>query len=239
MKILLTNDDGIEGEGLLTLASALKKRGHEVFVAAPTVNNSAISHKLTMRTSVSVEKRAEGVYSIGGSPADCVLIALFHLKFRPDLVISGINTGTNLGSDVLYSGTVAGAEEGAQNGYRSIALSARFRRIKTPEENSAILLRAAEIAADRLDEWYGLAGETDFLNINVPDCEPLGTRFCANAHTPYNTQYETTESGVRMILDSPTGTDDISLLRSGYLTITPMRLNRTDRDTLRKWEGKA
>ena len=239
MKILITNDDGIRGEGLAVLASALQKKGHELIIVAPKENNSAVSHKITMRVPFTLEKLTENSYAVGGTPADCVLVALCYLKIKPDLIISGINTGVNMGSDVLYSGTVAGALEGAQNGLPSIALSQYLKRSFTDEEISIALNRAASIAAEKLPEWFELAKTTGAVNINFPPFEPLGTRVCKQAHTHYNTSYALREDGqlqMQFNPPEPAGDGDIPLIKAGYITLTPLEVDLTDYAALTKWE---
>ncbi len=237
MKILLTNDDGIEGEGLQVLAAALRGRGHEVFIAAPKENNSAVSHKIHMRAAISLEKRAENVYVLGGTPADCVLVALHYLKYQPEIVLSGVNMGQNVGSDVIYSGTVAGALEGAQNKIPSIAFS-QYLRDFTAEETSAALKRAAELAAENLAAWAELVKQTGAVNVNFPPHEPLGIKFCKQAHTYYNTSYAMTKDGLKMQFNppAPASEGDIPSLKAGYITFTPLKIDMTDYKTLEKWD---
>ena len=116
MNILVTNDDGIETEGIKLLAQALWELG-DVTVVAPATEQSAVSRSITFRAPLRVEHRNEPVsraFAVSGTPADCVFLALHHLLPQPpDLLVSGINTGPNMGDDILYSGTVAGAMEGA------------------------------------------------------------------------------------------------------------------------------
>lgn len=238
MNILITNDDGIEGEGLKVLVSALTEKGHAITVVAPSENNSAVSHKLTMRSAVKIQKRSENEYAVGGTPADCVLIALAYLKLKPDLILSGINTGVNMGSDVLYSGTVAGALEGAQNRIPSIALSQYLHRSNTAEETSAALLRASRIIAEKLSFWATLSKTTGAVNINFPPCEPLGFRICRQTHTQYNTQYRLEEDGLHMEFHppKPAKEGDVPNLKAGYVTLTPLKVDLTDDSALEAWE---
>ena len=239
MKILLTNDDGIHGEGIHALASALKEAGHEILIVAPSMNNSAVSHKLTMREAIPIEKRSEDSYAVGGTPADCVLVALKYLKFLPELILSGINMGMNVGSDVLYSGTVAGALEGAQNGIPSIALS-QFLRNNSMDEVKMYFCRAAKYTAEHLEEWVVLARQTAALNVNFPLGEPQGVRICRQAKTLYEMSYTAHEDGLHLTCRSPeeAGEGDIPLLKAGYITITPLGLNMTDFDAIDRW-GKG
>lgn len=240
MKILLTNDDGIHGEGIHALASALKEAGHEILIVAPMENNSAVSHKLTRHTLIPIEKRTEYSYAVGGTPTDCVLVALNYLKFTPDLVLSGINRGMNAGSDVLYSGTVAGAMEGAQNGIPSIALSQCLYK-NTQEEINAYFCRAAKLTAENLTAWVKLARETDVLNVNFPRGEIKDIRFCRQVRSTYTVCYVEEEGGLCLdaISENSTQDGDFTAVLDGYITITPLNLNLTDDDAMRRWRNGA
>src|SRR5206468_2466059 len=122
-RILITNDDGVHSDGIHVLAAALAPLG-DVLVVAPHVEASAIGHALTLRRPLRVEQLRDGVYEVDGTPTDCVNIAITKLfTAAPDLIVSGINKGYNLGDDVTYSGTVSGALEGALLGVPSIAVS--------------------------------------------------------------------------------------------------------------------
>src|SRR5712671_5896932 len=122
-RILVTNDDGVHSDGIHALAAALQPLG-DVIVVAPHIEASAIGHALTLRRPLRMEQLREGVYEVDGTPTDCVNIAVTKLfASLPDLVVSGINKGYNLGDDVTYSGTVSGALEGALLGVPSIAVS--------------------------------------------------------------------------------------------------------------------
>lgn len=121
--ILVTNDDGIAAEGLRTLAEAMRSLG-EVTIIAPDREQSATSHSLTLHRPLRIRKVADGILSVDGTPTDCVLLGVHgFLKEPPTLVVSGINHGPNMGNDVLYSGTVSAASEGAFLGIPSIAFS--------------------------------------------------------------------------------------------------------------------
>src|SRR6186997_2548161 len=122
--ILVTNDDGVHSEGIRALADALRPLG-DITVVAPIQEASAIGHALTLRRPLRIETIGPNVFAIDGTPTDCVNIAITHvLEGKPDLIVSGINKGWNLGDDVTYSGTVSGALEGALLGIPSIAVSA-------------------------------------------------------------------------------------------------------------------
>src|SRR6476469_5814435 len=122
-RILVTNDDGVHSEGIRVLAEALAPLG-DVTVVAPTQEASAIGHALTLRRPLRIEDHGPGLFAVDGTPTDCVNLGVDIIqKQKPDLVVSGINKGWNLGDDVTYSGTVAGAMEGALLGIPSIAVS--------------------------------------------------------------------------------------------------------------------
>ncbi len=126
--ILVTNDDGVSSAGIHALAAALKPLG-SVTVVAPTQEASAIGHALTLRRPLRIEDHGPGLFAVDGTPTDCVNLGVdIILKQKPDLVVSGINKGWNLGDDVTYSGTVAGAMEGALLGIPSIAVSLEAHR---------------------------------------------------------------------------------------------------------------
>src|SRR5688572_19751501 len=168
-RILITNDDGVHSEGILALADKLKSVG-EVIVVAPHTESSAIGHALTLRRPLRLETHHQGFYAVDGTPTDCVNIGVAVLMKGelPDLIVSGINTGWNLGDDVTYSGTVAGALEGALLGIPAIAISlARTRDYVFDFGPSA---HAAAVLADLVLK-HGLPDRT-FLNVNMPKGVP-------------------------------------------------------------------
>src|SRR4029078_1244318 len=126
--VLITNDDGVLAPGIRAVADALRAFA-EVIVAARDRERSAASHSISLDRPLRVDEIEPGTYAIDGTPVDCVYLALMHLlRRKPDLVVSGINNGFNLGSDVFYSGTVAGAVEGARRGVPALAISLERRR---------------------------------------------------------------------------------------------------------------
>src|SRR2546423_8622163 len=130
-RILVTNDDGYQSEGIIALADALRPLG-AVTIVAPMVEASAIGHALTLRRPLRLEAVADGVFAVDGTPTDCVNLAVAKVfKGAPDLIVSGINKGWNLGDDVTYSGTVSGAFEGALLGVPSIAVSLQYTEDRT------------------------------------------------------------------------------------------------------------
>lgn len=166
MRILVSNDDGVHAVGLNILATELANIA-EVVVVAPDRNRSGASNSLSVQSPVRLQKLSNGYYSVTGTPTDCVHLAvtgLFEIKF--DMVVSGINAGSNLGDDVLYSGTVAAATEGRILGLPSVAISLTG---KDPQKNYAT---AAAIARQIVEHLKKKAlPQATILNINVPDVE--------------------------------------------------------------------
>ncbi len=163
-RVLVTNDDGIEADGLRALVRAAERAFTEVVVAAPRLEQSGASHALTLRRPVHVETVRPGWHSIDGTPADCVNLAVFRiLDGPPDLVLSGINRGYNLGEDVTYSGTVAGALEGRLLGAPAIAVSCPH------DATGAVFAHAAAVGMKLAREVLARGLPLDaFLNVNVP-----------------------------------------------------------------------
>lgn len=161
MKILLTNDDGIDFLGLKILEETLIESGHEVWVCAPSSPRSATSHCISIHTKVTIKQVGERRYSCSGYPADCILFAMKGaVPVVPDLIISGINNGYNLSTDIIYSGTVAAAREGAIHGVPSIAVSS--------ERTEEAVKKAAYFLNQKIETFINICDEFSFLNINVP-----------------------------------------------------------------------
>ena len=165
-KILITNDDGIDSDGIIRLAEAAKQFG-EVYVVAPDSQRSAMSHSITLRTYIDVypyDFKVEGVhaYSCSGTPADCVRVGVLNVvPDGPDVVLSGINYGYNVASDIQYSATAGAAFEAAFQGVQTIALSEGTTYHEVTDEYLSQILR------ELLDEPLG---EDEILNVNFPDC---------------------------------------------------------------------
>src|SRR5918993_1813296 len=172
-QILVTNDDGVHSEGIHALAAALRPLG-EITVIAPHEESSAIGHALTLRRPLRLERTRDGFFAVDGTPTDCVNlgVAIVLKGELPNLVVSGINTGWNLGDDVTYSGTVAGALEAALLGIPAIAIS--LRRTRDYVFDFGPSAHAATVLAD-LALKHGLPDRT-FLNVNVPKGTPKGFR---------------------------------------------------------------
>jgi 5'-nucleotidase len=163
VRILVTNDDGIHSPGLTMLAKALGKLG-EVWVVAPDRERTAVAHAVTLHKPLRVHHMGERVYTINGTPVDCVNLALLKLlPERPQLLVSGINKGVNLGDDVLYSGTVSAAVEGTILGVPSMAVSQEGREEFQFSTGAHYALRVARVILQR-----GLPEET-LVNLNIPN----------------------------------------------------------------------
>ncbi len=166
MRILLSNDDGYFAPGITLLAEALRQLG-EVTVVAPERDRSGASNSLTLDRPLSVRRAANGFYFVNGTPTDCVHIAVTGLlDFTPDVVVSGVNLGANMGDDTIYSGTVAAATEGYLFGIPSLALSLASKEGKHFGSAIGIALQIVE----RLRR--SPMGEPALFNVNVPDVEP-------------------------------------------------------------------
>ena len=240
-KILVTNDDGVHSDGIHVLAAALKALG-DVVVVAPHVEASAIGHALTLRRPLRMEQLRDGVYEVDGTPTDCVNIALTKLYTTPpDLIVSGINKGYNLGDDVTYSGTVSGALEGALLGVPSIAVSQERTLGAYDFRHSAAA--AATIAALVLKD--GIGAQT-FLSINVPGGTPKGFRLTVQAKRnhvttvdertdPRGRAYYWIEEGENAW--EPHDRSDFQAVRDGYISVTPLQPDMTDYDALAKLEA--
>lgn len=182
MNILLSNDDGYEAEGLKILESVLAERGHCVYVSAPDSEQSGKSHAMTIRGKVTVTEYGPRHFHVSGTPADCIVYshrcALFPVTF--DAVISGINHGYNLSTDIVYSGTCAAARQAAFYGMKAIAISAEER------SNSGLFLKAATFLAEHLDAFLRNIPQGTFLNINVPSSFAGGYELGGIGEISYN-----------------------------------------------------
>lgn len=260
MKVLLTNDDGIQATGLHAMRRALQELpGIELAVIAPDSNRSATARSITTRSPLWVEEVELGDGTIGyatdGTPVDCVRFAALGLiEFRPELIVSGINHGSNLGDDITYSGTVAAALEGILLDVPAIAVSQqadhgemdfRIGRAWEPENFAA----AAGFVARLVDELqdYALPKGT-LLNVNCPAGDPVGVRVCRLGKRIYRDSLELAEEHdgrkrYRIYGDSPgyhseDGTDFAAIAES-RIAVTPLHFDLTDRaavETLSAYE---
>jgi 5'-nucleotidase len=235
-RILLTNDDGYGSDGIRALEAAVRSLG-DVTIVAPTQEASAIGHALTLRHPLRLEQKDVRTFAVDGTPSDCVNIAVAQvLRGLPDLVLSGINKGYNLGDDVTYSGTVAGALEGALLGIPSIAISLRATRGDYDFTHAA---RAAASMAEAMLR-RPLPSRT-FVNINVPKGPPKGYRVTVQAkrnhvtsvaerHDPKGRPYYWIEEGQNEW--EPHDRSDYQAVRDGYVSVTPLHPDLTAHQAL-------
>lgn len=245
MLILLTNDDGIRAPGLAAALKVLRGIG-EVHVVAPETVQSATGHGITlhaplMTQPVRVDDETVGI-SVDGRPADCVKLAVNKLlPRRPDLVVSGINSGANTGVNVIYSGTVAAAIEAGFLGLPAVALSLYLTK-ELPDYDAA-----ASASLDILKKMlkHGIApGEV--LSVNLPPGKPRGTKVVRQCTAGWNDTYEKRLdprgrayywNTAVFSLSSRDDDTDVAGLREGYATITPLQFDLTRHDGLKRWEG--
>ena len=246
MRILLSNDDGVLARGLDALRGALEETG-EVFVVAPEREQSGASRSLTLDRPLRVRRMGERVYSVDGTPTDCVLLAVRGIpdmvQVQPDLIVSGINHGPNLGDDVTYSGTVAAAAEGSLMGISSVAISLS----SWEPAHFETAARVARIIVGQLHERPVPAGT--LLNVNVPDvpfASLRGTRVTRLGRRVYPDVIvaELDPRGKPCYWiggDKPTwlpgeGTD-FEAVEAGFVSITPLHLDLTDHGLLEQVRG--
>lgn len=164
MNIILTNDDGIDAIGLRVLYERLKRDGHKVGISAPLNNQSGKSQSINIRNSYKVRQDDMYEFGVDGTPADTVLFMMYSSEFdgfEPDIIISGINKGYNVSSDVSYSGTCGAAAEGAMNLYKAIAVSAEY-------SDDSVFDKAADFIAKNLDALSRSVLPYTYLSVNVP-----------------------------------------------------------------------
>ncbi len=252
MRILITNDDGILAPGIEALYRAVQDLG-EVEVVAPETTQSAMGHAITVRTPIFAHRvHVNSVFwgwSVDGSPADCVKLAMLELlPWRPDFVLSGINAGVNTGNNVLYSGTVAGALEGAFFDVPSVAFSLRL----SDELNFRL---AGEIARGVFEQIVASRPPGGMcLNVNIPALDrglPRGIRVCPQATIAMDDKYvrrEEPDGRHVYFLDgalpdhSRCPDTDLAAVCDGYVSITPLRHDMTDHSRLGavrgwNWDG--
>lgn len=238
MRILVTNDDGIDADGLEALEAIARKLSDDVWVVAPQTEQSATGHSLTMHEPIRVRKDDEKRYALRGTPTDCVLMAVLQLMpERPDLVLSGINRGMNVAEDVTYSGTIAAAMEGCLLEIPSVALSMQFTtrdvfEWETPKAHAPAILKKLLAVG-----WP----DGNLININFPALAPdaiAGVKFCPQGRRKIGEKLECRQD--------PKGRDyywiggpcdepyddlpgaDYMQMRKGFITVTPLQMDLTN-----------
>jgi 5'-nucleotidase len=234
MRILVTNDDGYNAAGIEALAAALRPLG-ETTVVAPETNSSGASNSLTLRRPLTVRQAANGFHFVNGTPSDCVHVALTGLlDFRPDLLVSGINNGANLGEDTLYSGTVAAASEGYLFGVPSMAFS-------LVERDWRHLETATRVARDLVARFQERPWEGPLLlNVNIPAMPyqaltGFRTTRLGRRHPSEPVIRSTTPYGDTVYWIGPVGRaleggpdTDFGAIEAHAVSLTPLRLDLTD-----------
>jgi len=234
MRILVTNDDGYNAPGIEALVQALDGLG-DLTVVAPETNHSGASNSLTLNRPLSVRRAANGFYFVNGTPSDCVHLALTgdFLGFCPDLVVSGINNGANLGEDTLYSGTVAAASEGHLFGIAAMAFSLARKGWEHLDTAARI---ARELVQRHIEQPLG---RTTLLNVNIPPLPYARLRGCAvtrlgKRHPSEPVVKSTTPYGDTAYWIGPVGRvsdaaqdTDFGAIEKDQVSITPLQLDLT------------
>jgi 5'-nucleotidase len=244
--ILLTNDDGVLSDGVYSLKKALTDLGR-VVVVSPSEERSGASHALTMKTPVRIKEIEKDIYSLTGFPSDCIYAAIHGiLRRKPDLVVSGINRGANMGIDVYYSGTLAGVRQAAIEGVKGFAISINID--KNPDkihwETAADF--SFKVAAEMLDKGYKKGG---FLNINCPNVEKgeiKGVRITKMGDRRYVTEVKRGEDprgeGYYWLWGDYTAfgsieDSDCDAVNDGFISVSPMMLDVTDYTMINELKG--
>jgi 5'-nucleotidase len=247
-RILVTNDDGVHATGIKILERIAHKLSKDVWVVAPESEQSAVSHSLTIRRPLRVRQNRRRRYVVDGTPTDCVLLAINHIlkDHKPDLVLSGINRGGNIGDDVTYSGTVAAAMEATLLGVPAIALSqdivnggqAKWETCET--HAAAAIKRLCGVGWPR----------NTLINVNFPDLEPgavkgmrvvrqgihkIGDELVEN-RDPRGVPYFWV--GVMRSIDKTRKHTDLAAIKDGYVSVTPLFLDLTHNPTLKRLKAK-
>jgi 5'-nucleotidase len=245
MRILLTNDDGVHAPGLKVLEAIARKLSDDIWIVAPSEEQSGAGHSLTLTRPLRIRKHGEKHYSVTGTPTDAVMMAVGHLMkdCRPDLILSGVNRGANLAEDVTYSGTVSAAMEGAISGVRSIALSQVYAK---EGMGDTVPFAVAEAWGEKVlrpliampaDSFRG--GGRMLVNVNFPAVDPAAVKGVRVVRQGFHDVDRTSiiegkdPRGYRYYwfgLGSsdamPEGTD-LEAIAEGYVTVTPLHYDLT------------
>lgn len=243
MKILLTNDDGVFSEGLGAVRKGLLDAGHDVWTVAPSREMSGTSHSITLKEAVRLKKVDHQVFSCSGTPADCVLFSyLGAIPIKPDIVVSGINHGSNLGTDVIYSGTAAAARQAALMGYPGIAVSnSSFYPPFYFDNGVRFIVKYIEGIKER---W----SSDHFLNVNFPNVEDEISRVVMTfpsrrVYTDHLTSFKSPKGEIYYFLDgNPVETSkedgsDWDVVSKGGISVSPIYLHPIDHHEKELYNG--
>jgi 5'-nucleotidase len=243
MRILLTNDDGINAPGFAALERIAAQISDDIWIAAPADEQSGAGHSLTLTRPIRVREIGPRRFAVAGTPTDSVMMALGHLMgdLRPDLILSGVNRGPNMAEDLTYSGTVSAAMEGTLAGVRSIALSQQMADYTHGKESfaAAETMGADIIRKVAAADW----GNGVLVNINFPAHErPLGVRVTEQGFRDYGhiridarvdpRGFPYYWFGYGREVETPGHRTDLEALHDGYVSVTPLHLDLTHRQTL-------
>jgi 5'-nucleotidase len=249
MRVLVSNDDGVDAPGIRTLAQTLRAAGHEILLVAPDRDRSGASNSLTLDMPVRVVRQNDTTWRVHGTPTDCVHIALTGmLESEPDIVVSGINNVANLGDDVIYSGTVAAATEGRFLGLPAVAMS-----LATADGVGRHYETAARAAVEIIARLYTdpLPADT-ILNVNVPDrpwdeVQGFEVTRLGNRHRAEHCVQQVDPRGRQWWWIGPAGAEqdagpgtDFDAVRRGFISITPIQVDLTRYQALEQvasWVG--
>ena len=246
MRILLTNDDGVHARGLEVLERIARTLSDDITIVAPLEEQSGKGRSLSLTEPVRLRRFGERRFAVTGTPTDAVMMALAQImkESPPDLILSGVNRGANLGEDVSYSGTVSAAMEGALAGIRSIALSQRY---AAPSPGERVSFEAAEQWGERvlrplLDAQWA---PRTLMNVNfppVPAAEVKGIKAVSQGLRDYGRMkldkrtdprgFDYYWFGLGRIDNTPAADTDLEAIEMGYITVTPLHLDMTHRESL-------
>ncbi len=248
MRILLTNDDGVNATGLQVLEKIARLFSDDIWTVAPTEEQSGAGHSLTLSRPVRLRKLGERRYCVTGTPTDAVMMAVAHLMkdSPPDLVLSGVNRGANLGEDVTYSGTVSAAMEGAMAGFPAIALSQTYAR---EGMGDTVPFAAAEAWGERVLRPMidgGMPRHT-LVNVNFPALAPdsvKGIRVAPQGRHDYGRLridrrtdprgYDYFWFGLAPLVETPGHMTDLEVVSDGYVAVTPLHFDLTHAPSLKR-----
>lgn len=251
MRILLTNDDGVHAPGFKVLERIARQFSDDIWVVAPSEEQSGAGHSLTLTTPIRLRQLGERRFCVAGTPTDSVMMAIAHVMegARPDLVLSGVNRGANLGEDVTYSGTVSAAMEAALAGIPAIALSQNYAR---EGMGDSVPFAAAEVWAERV--LRPLIGTPmtmrTLVNINFPALAPdevKGIRVVRQGLRDYGRLqivkrtdtrgYDYFWFGLGPMIQTPGHSTDLEAVADGYIAVTPLHLDLTHESSLDRLAG--